>query len=160
MTNRATRTADKATELIDPIAMDLGLELVQVRLLHEQGAWVLRVLVDKPDSQKGQGVTIADCTKLSRELADVLDVENLIPDRYRLEVSSPGLNRPLIKDADFERFKGLQVVLKTRQAVDGARSFHGLLMGMEDAQVILEIDGEPKRFQRSLIERANLVPEL
>ena len=160
MSTRAQRTAQQTTELIKPVAEGMGLELVQVLYLHEQGSWILRILVDRPGSSKGQGVTIADCTQLSRELSDVLDVEDLIAERYRLEVSSPGLDRPLVKAKDFQRFSGQEAKIKTKEVVAGRKTFRGILQGLEDDQVVMDIDGERMLIRHSLIEKANLVPDL
>jgi len=85
-----------------------GLELVQVQYRREDHGWVLRILVDRPG-----GVSVDECGEFSREVSDLLDVEDLIDNSYNLEVSSPGLDRPLIKPEDFERFAGREITLKT-----------------------------------------------
>jgi ribosome maturation factor RimP len=138
-----------------PVAASLGLEIVQVLYLHEGGSWVVRILVDRPD-----GPTIADCRKLSRELSDVLDVEDPTPSAYRLEVSSPGLDRPLVRVADFERFAGKRISLSTSRPVGERRKFKGELIGIEHGQIVVEVDGTRFEIEHALIDKANLVPEI
>ncbi|MBN2495644.1 MAG: ribosome maturation factor RimP [Deltaproteobacteria bacterium] len=157
----STVIAERAERLIEPAAAQMGLELVQVLFRREQDGWVLRVLVDRIDSQPGAGVTIQDCALLSREISDLLDVEDLVAQKYRLEVSSPGLDRPLCRPADFTRFAGKQVKLRTCGPIDGRRNFRGQLIGLEeDGTVVLDVDGVRHRLPRSDIEKANLVPEI
>lgn len=109
-----------------------GLELVHVEFLRDRGGRVLRLFIDKPG-----GVTLKDCAAVSRELGDVLDVH--LPDigRYHLEVSSPGVNRPLSREADFERFKGYTAKIRTLLPIDGQRNFTGTLEGVSGQAILL-----------------------
>jgi ribosome maturation factor RimP len=109
-----------------------GHELVHVEFLRDRGGRVLRLFIDTPG-----GVTLEDCAAVSRELGDVLDVH--LPDigRYHLEVSSPGANRPLSREADFERFKGCPAKIRTLRPIDGQRNFSGILAGISGRAVIL-----------------------
>ncbi|MDE2485468.1 MAG: ribosome maturation factor RimP, partial [candidate division NC10 bacterium] len=116
-----------------PLFTELDLELVDVEFRREAGGWVLRLYLDK----RG-GVTLGDCQRVSEELSDLLDVENFIGHPYTLEVSSPGLNRPLCRESDFLRFVGQRARVSTSQAVAGQRRFLGVLRGYEDGQVSLE----------------------
>ncbi len=109
-----------------------GLELVHIEFLRDRGGRVLRLFIDKEG-----GVTLEDCAAVSRELGDVLDVH--LPDlgRYHLEVSSPGVNRPLSRERDFERFKGHPARIRTLRPIDGQRTFTGILAGVSGRAVIL-----------------------
>lgn len=139
-----------------PLVTELGLELVDVEFRREAGGWILRLYIDKPD-----GVTLDDCQRVSEELGDLLDVENLIHHPYNLEVSSPGLNRPLCREADFLRFTGQRVRVTTSQAVEGQRRFLGVLRGCEDGRVVLEReDGTVVSLPYTLISKARLDPIL
>src|SRR5262245_50861129 len=112
---------------------------------------ILRVYIDKPG-----GVTLDDCAAVSQRVGLILDVEDIIPHRYTLEVASPGLDRGLYKEADYERFAGLPARVRVSEAIDGQRNFHGKLIGLdregELAAVIEEPDG-----RRRLLPLANIV---
>ena len=147
---------DKVGALAEPIAEDLGFELVDVLYTNLQGRWILRVFIDKPD-----GVDLGDCQKLSRELSTVLDVEDTIPGKYSLEVSSPGLDRVIKKEKDFLRFVGKKVRLRTKKPVGESRNFSATIAGVQEGGVVME-DAEGRRWQVDFgnIERANLVIEV
>lgn len=121
--------------MLDALCTAEGMELVHVDFQREAGGRILRLYIDGPG-----GVTLDDCVNISRQASDVLDVylENLGP--YRLEVSSPGPNRPLGKMADFERFKGNSVKIKTAQPIDGRKKFTGILMGISEGMIKLSIN--------------------
>jgi ribosome maturation factor RimP len=151
-----TDTADivqKLEELCEPATFALGLELVQLQYRREAEGWVVRLLVDRPG-----GVTVEECGELSRQVSSVLDVEDLIPYRYRLEVSSPGLDRPLCKREHFRRFIGASINLHTREPFDGRRNFRGILRGFHDDWVLLEVDHTTYELPFAAVEKANLVP--
>ncbi len=130
---------NKVVELAGPILEEQGLELVDIEFFAQGSEWLLRLFIDKPG-----GVNLDDCADCSRELSMILDVEEVIDTAYRLEVSSPGIDRPLKKDADFERFKGEMVRAKTLQAVDPdlrgyqRKTFIGELLGFENGVVSIE----------------------
>lgn len=147
---------DRVKAVAEPVADDLGLEIVDVVYTNVQGRWILRIFIDKPG-----GVTIDDCSSLSRELGTALDVEEIIPRRYSLEVSSPGLDRVLNEEKDFIRFAGKEVQIRTKEALEGRRNFKATLAGVEDGSVVVK-DGEGRRWVIALgnIERANLVIEV
>lgn len=139
-----------------PLVTELDLELVDVEFRREAGGWILRLYIDKPN-----GVTLDDCQRVSEELGDLLDVENLIHHPYNLEVSSPGLNRPLCREEDFLRFAGQRARVTTSQAVEGQRRFLGVLRGCEDGRVVLEReDGTVVSIPYALITKARLDPIL
>jgi ribosome maturation factor RimP len=149
----AKQIEDAVFHLCQPAARSAGLEVVQVQYRRETLGWVLRVLIDRPG-----GVTVDDCTSFSRELSDLLDVEELISSRFHLEVSSPGLDRPLTCLSDFIRFAGNQITLRSAQPVDGRSNFKGKLLGVENDHVIIEVDGKKVSILWSGVEKANLVP--
>jgi ribosome maturation factor RimP len=172
---QASKIIGRVEAFAEPLCAALGVELVEVRHLQEPGGSVLRIMIDRePPSAAGPeepplaagpeeppvscGVTLRDCSRLSRDLSAVLDLhEDQMPAQYRLEVSSPGLDRPLAKPADYSRFVGREVHVKTLAPVDGRRSFQGELVGLEDGVVVLLIDAETYRVPYASVHRARLV---
>lgn len=142
---------------MQPVLAGMGYELVDVQASN--GGRFLRLFIDKP-----QGITVADCAAVSRQLTRVFEVEGIEYDR--LEVSSPGLDRPLRKAADFARFAGQKAELRMRTAdAGGRRKFVGVLRGAEAGRVMLEVDGAGKDKEQVALalddlDRAKLVPEL
>ncbi|HLF84682.1 MAG TPA: ribosome maturation factor RimP [Blastocatellia bacterium] len=121
---------------IERVAVREGLELVHWEMVGPRNNFVLRIYIDKPG-----GVSHGDCQAVSNQVGTLLDVEDLIPNRYVLEVSSPGIERGLYKRADYERFSGSRVKVKTSQPIDGQRTFRGKLMGLVGDSVSLDADG-------------------
>lgn len=147
---------ERVTSIVLPLLTESGLELVDVEFRREAGGWVLRLYLDK----RG-GVTLGDCQQVSEELSDLLDVEKLIDHPYTLEVSSPGLDRPLRRESDFLHFVGERARVSTSQAIAGQRRFLGVLRGYEEGQVVLEReDGTTVRIPYAAISRARLDPIL
>ena len=152
----AAEIAARFRALAEPILAELGLELVDVEFRRETHGWVLRLYMDKPG-----GVTLDDCQRVSEEMGDHLDVEDFIGCAYHLEVSSPGLDRPLTREQDFVRFAGQKARLSTREELQGRRNFRGRLAGWQDGAVLLDLpDGERVSIPRDLILRARLQPDL
>ncbi len=151
--------------LVEPVCRAHGLELVQVRKLTQRGGAVLRVLIDRPGSESGgSGVTLGDCQAVSRELGPALDDHDVVGGAYRLEVSSPGLDRPLVKLEDFERFSGRKVEIRTQTAQpDGRggerRKFKGQLLGVDGEVVRVSVDGAEVLLPYAAIDRAKLAHE-
>ena len=142
--------------ILGPLLESEGFSLVDVEYKWEQGGWVLRVFIDK----EGE-VTLDDCTRVSREFGQLLDVEDIIPTSYRLEVSSPGLDRPLKKEEDFVKYSGRRVRIKTRDQVSGRRNFKGDLLGCTEGKVMVKVEGsEVFAIPLSSILKANLEIEL
>jgi ribosome maturation factor RimP len=139
--------------VLEPGVKALGFELVDVELAGQGRRSTLRVYIDSP-----RGVTVDDCAKVSRQLSAILDVEDPIPGSYALEVSSPGLDRPLVTPEDFRRFRGEEVKLRTADAVNGRRNFKGRLVEAGDDGIVIEVDGQRFELAYSGIERARLVP--
>jgi ribosome maturation factor RimP len=148
-------------EVVEPICAAHGVVLVDARFANEHG-FVLKVLIERPgaDAKRGAMVSLEDCRGVSRDLSTALDVvEGVAPDgAYRLEVGSPGLDRPLLSLADFARFTGESVRVQTRTPVAGRRRFSGKLVGVEDDAVKLEQDGQLVVLPHAEIAKANLVP--
>ena len=140
-------------ELITKTVTGLGYELVDLEMSPR--ARVLRVFIDKPEKERG--VDIDDCVAVSNQLSRVLTVENV--DYDRLEVSSPGLDRPLKKAADYERFAGSEVHLKLRIPFNGRRNFNGVLQGLQDGKVRITLETGEAELDLGNIERARLVPK-
>lgn len=138
-------------DLLESTVIGLGYELVDVeRSPHGR---LLRVFIDKPG-----GVSVDDCVAVSNHLSRLLAVENI--DYGRLEISSPGLDRPLKKTSDFIRFAGESARLKLRVALQGQRNFAGILRGVDDGVLKLEVDGKMLDLELDNLERARLVPKL
>jgi Uncharacterized protein conserved in bacteria len=143
MTKR--RIEDTVTDLVMPIIEEHEFELVDVEFVKEGANWYLRVYIDK-----NGGITIDDCQVVSEKLSDKLDEADPIKQSYILEVSSPGLERPLKKDRDFERFKGEEVEVKLFQPVNGKKVFEGELIGLIENQVVIKpIKGDELRFDKN-----------
>lgn len=146
------KTADKVEQLAAALCSDEGIELVHVEFIHESHQYYLRVYIDKPG-----GVTMANCTTISRQLGDLLDVKLNLEAEYRLEVSSPGIKRPLFKKEDYNRFKGQQIKVRTLTEVMGKNSLIGILGGIsENDCVTLSIDGQSVDIDYSSIKSARL----
>ena len=144
----------QVTRLIEPVLVETGFELVDVEYLSEHGRMVLRIYVDKAG-----GITLDECARISREVGDLIDIKNFIQHEYVLEVSSPGLNRPLKKEKDFLRAIGKKVKIRMTVPVNGRRRFTGLLKKIEDRNLYLEIDDQLFVLPQQGIEKANLVFE-
>lgn len=147
--------AERARALLEPIVSRDGFELVEVEWLREGGSWVLRIFVDRPG-----GVTLDHCQELSATVSAVLDVEDIIEPAYHLEVSSPGVERPLRKPEHFQRFAGERAHLKAFGPVDTGlgprKTWAGILKGFRDGAVEIEVDGRLHRVPHDRIARAHL----
>ncbi len=153
---RRPEVLERIRLLAEPILADRGLELVEVEFQREGRGWILRLYMDRAG-----GVTLDDCQQVSEELGDHLDVEDLIDHPYHLEVSSPGLDRPLTREADFLRFAGKAARITTHEALEGQRNFRGRLAGWEDGMVLLDLaEGRRVRIPRGFIAKARLEIEL
>ena len=163
---------DDLWRLIEPPIEGAGLELVELQWNREAEGWVMRVFIDRPAGPKVPGggeedgsvfepmfVSHEDCEQVSRDLSATLDVADCIHHAYRLEVSSPGIDRPLRRERDFARFAGQKAKIRTSDPVEGRRNFSGVLAGAREGRV--QIDCEDRSYQLSLdiIVRANLVPD-
>ncbi|MDY6814125.1 MAG: ribosome maturation factor RimP [Pseudomonadota bacterium] len=146
---------DAVKTLLTPAVEALGYELVLVQLLGRGGDQLLRLYIDAP-----AGIGVEDCERVSRQVAALLDVEDPIPGAYTLEVSSPGLDRPLVTPAHFERHLGQRVRVKAAVPIDGRRNFTGVLVAAGDDEIEIAGDEARWRLPFAQIETARLVPEL
>ena len=144
----------KAEELVMPLVEENKFELVDVEYVKEGSNWYLRYYIDKEG-----GITVDDCEIISRALSDKLDEKDFIEDAYILEVSSPGLGRPLKKPKDFERSIGKEVEIKLYKAINRQKDFEGTLIGYDDDVVTSSGDGDTIAFNRSDIALVRLAFE-
>jgi ribosome maturation factor RimP len=142
------------SKLIEPIVTEHNIDLVDVEYIKAGKFWILRVFIDKK-----QGVTVLDCQKLSREIEDLIEVHELISDPYTLEVSSPGLDRPLKSEADFLRNKEKQIQLKTYAPIEGRKNFSGIVLGVKDRILLLKDKDDCLELELANIAQAKLVIE-
>jgi ribosome maturation factor RimP len=150
--------------IIEPVCLAAGYDLVDLRLKSEQGGWILRVYIDAADAANDpewwkHGVDLADCERLSRELSAVLDVDDPIPHAYSLEVSSPGIDRPLRTAAHFRRFVGGEVKVSLAIPQGDRKNFKGELEEVTDDEIVLDVDGHTFRLRIADIDTAKLVPD-
>jgi ribosome maturation factor RimP len=146
----------RITELAEQIAASLGMEIVLVEIKGDGNRSVVRAYIDRPG-----GITLGDCEQFSKRLSVSLDVEDWIPFHYVLEVSSPGVNRPLTKEADFLRFCGKNAKIRTRSPIAGQRNFKGKILGVAEGRLELEVEpGKAVRIVLTDVEKASLMAEL
>src|SRR5689334_20794854 len=152
----------KVRAIATRVAESYGLEIFDVQWRREASGMVLRVQIDRPGpgATAQDSVSVEDCAKVSRDLSAIFDVDDVVPSQYTLEVSSPGLDRPLTRAEDFARFAGRRAKLVMKQKIDGQGYFKGQLGGVEDGpgEKVVVIEGEDRRTHRvplSVITRAN-----
>lgn len=134
----------KTEEILNPIVDEYGFELVDVEYVKEGSTWYLRAYIDKPG-----GISIDDCEKVSRRLSDILDEKDYIDDTYIMEVSSPGLGRPLKKEKDFRRSLGREVEVRTYRMTDKRKEFTGILKSYDAGTVTIQMEDETlKTFEK------------
>lgn len=139
-------------QLAEPLCLGEGMELVHVEYQREPAGRTLRLYMDKPG-----GVTLDDCADISRQLGDLLDVGLDTRGPYRMEVSSPGLDRPMGKKDDFERFKGCRAKVRTAQAIEGQKNFTGIIDGVRGISILLKVDDQPVVIVFDQIVKAHLI---
>lgn len=140
------------SDLIEPTVAALGLELWGIELIQQGKFSLLRIYIEREE-----GVTIEDCEKLSRQASALLDVEDPIAGEYTLEVSSPGLDRPLFTAEQFNQFVGSEVNLRLRSPMQGRRKFKGTIVKVTGDNICLSVDGAEFDLAQSDIEKANIV---
>ena len=154
MQSHARLITDQISKLAEPILDEMGFELVDIEYLSKHGRWILRIYIDKDG-----GVTIDDCAHVSGELGDLIDIKEVIEHEYLLEVSSPGLDRPLKKERDFFRAIGKMIKVRMVAPMKGRRNFSGYLKDFQDHTLYLEMEGGLITLPLSEIDKANLVYE-
>lgn len=142
----------KIEELITPVALESALEIVDLAFTKENGRTILKVFIDKAPS----GVSLKDCADFSHAIEDMIEVENIIPFVYDLEVGSPGVNRVLNKKAHFERVIGKMIRAKTTEPIDNRRNYKGILKAVNDVSFTVEIDRQNFIVPFAKLEKANL----
>jgi ribosome maturation factor RimP len=142
----------RMAEIITPVIEDLGYELVRVRLMGGKTN-TLQIMAEKPQG----GIEVDDCADISNAVSAVLDVEDPLTDAYTLEVSSPGIDRPLTRLKDFEEFEGYEAKLETSEMIDGRKRFKGVLAGVEDNDVLINIEEGTVGLQFDWLADAKLV---
>lgn len=157
--------------IVEPVCHQAGFELVDLRLVLEQGGWTLRVLVDLPIDEAmppsevpADRVDLSDCENLSRELSAVLDVDDPIPQAYSLEVGSPGIDRPLRTEQHFRYYAGSDVKVQlshgiTTESGSERKNFRGILKGAAEGKLSIEVDGQLFELPVEDVETAKLVPD-
>ncbi|MFO7986554.1 MAG: ribosome maturation factor RimP [Desulfatiglandaceae bacterium] len=139
-------------QLIEPVLEEMDVELVDVEYRFEQGRWVLRIYVDMQG-----GISVDDCARVSREIEDLIEINDIFQQEYVLEVSSPGLNRPLKKEKDFIRVKGEKIKVRMRRPLKGRRNFTGYLIAVKDGSAYLDVTEGRVALPLDGMEKANLV---
>jgi len=146
-------TSDELVKLLEPTIVRLGYELWNLELKIGGKHGVLRLFIEKAD-----GVGLDDCEKVSLAVSALLDVEDPLPGHYDLEVSSPGLDRKLVKVEHFQRFTGETLKVQMRFPIEGRRRFRGTLVASDDENIVVEVDGESHTLPVATIDTARLVP--
>jgi len=146
-----TEVVSKIEQIAERVAASDGIEVVEVELKGGGRNQLLRISIDKP-----AGVTHADCELVSQQVGTILDVEDLIPGHYTLEVSSPGVERKLLKPKDYIRYQGKKAKVTLREPVDSRRHWEGTLAGFDDGLVSLDVGARTLQFPLDQVERANL----
>ncbi|MCS5596021.1 MAG: ribosome maturation factor RimP [Pseudomonadota bacterium] len=145
----------KITEIITPVVEEQGFAIVQVKLSGKETGYTLQIMAEDPNTGR---LGIDDCTKLSHSISDILDVEDPINGQYNLEISSPGIDRPLINDADYLRFKGFECKVELAIPSEiGQRRFRGFIAGCDDGIVTLDTDQGSIEFDVGNVSKAKLI---
>jgi ribosome maturation factor RimP len=146
---------EKIRQLAEPVIVSEGMELVHVESVKMHTRWIIRLFLDKEN-----GVTLDDCANISNQLGDIFDIREVIKGAYTLEISSPGIDRPLSRDQDFVKYKNSKVNIKTNVKIEGIKNFHGILLDyIEEAGqklVLIDIAGKIHRIPKQDIAKANL----
>ena len=143
--------------MIEPVVEEHGCALVDVEIARNRGTGLLRVTID---SESGDGrVPIEQCAAISREVETLLDAADTMPGQYRLEVSSPGLDRVLGREKDFEAVIGAEIKLQARRPIEGRKRFRGRLISFESGRLTMEVDGEEALIPFEEVEKANMIYE-
>jgi len=145
---------EKVEDLVAPIVHEEGFELYDVGWSQDQGRNFLRIMVEKKDGS----VTLDDCARVSRQVEDLIEVKGLISSRYDLQVSSPGMDRPLRKKEHFRSAVDSVIKVKTSDPIDGRRNYKGRLVLFDDEQLLVEVDQQEFKIPFELVSRANVEP--
>ncbi len=146
--------ADRLLALLEPTVRGLGYELLGIERIRSRGAQLLRLYIDQ-----STGISAADCERVSRQVSDVMEVEGVIRGEYTLEVSSPGIDRPLFTLEQHRRFVGERIAMRLRSLYEGRRRFQGVLVEIDDDHLVVDLGGEIFRVPFRLVERSRLATE-
>ena len=149
-------TASRVSALLEPYLAQKSLDIYKIEYKKEGKDWILRVYLDKPADSDSEFVSIEECEDVSRHLSEELDKEDIIGRSYNLEVCSPGLDRELISDADYSRFAGRLVEVKTYQQIEGSKEHEGTLIGKENGCVLIEKEEGRLAIEEDKISKINL----
>ena len=145
---------NKVSDIISPSLTQMGYEIVRVKMMQINGRETLQVMLDRED---GNQIDVDDCKRASIQISALLDVEDPIPDNYNLEVSSPGIDRPLTRLKDFSRFTDFEAKIETVEKVDGRRRFKGILAGTNDNDVLINVqDDKAGEYMQAVIDFDNI----
>lgn len=147
---------EQIRELAEPVVQAEGMELVLVECLKMKSRWVVRLYLDREG-----GITLDDCAAVSHQMGDILDVQDIPPGPYTLEVSSPGLDRPLDRDRDFLKYRGTEISVRLNEKLDGSRNFRGKLVDFVDEDggkvLLLDVMGMLHRIPRDKVIKAHVI---
>ncbi len=149
------RQHSELIELLEPVVTALGYEMLGIEYFKQKDGSLLRLYIDSD-----AGITLDDCTRVNHQVIGVLDVNDPIKERYHLEISSPGLDRPLFTLKQFQRFLGQQVKIKLREKIDERRKFTGVIKAIEETAVLVSEEGIDYLIPADVIDSAHLVPEI
>ena len=158
----ASDVVEQVRTLANRVAGTYGLDIFDVQFRREAGGMIVRVQIDRPGpaATAAESVSVEDCARVSRDLSAILDVEDVVPTAYTLEVSSPGLDRQLKRLEDFRRFAGREASVKLKLPRDGRRRLEARLVGVEDGRIVLDVEGQRMQLGFDEIDRARLVPDI
>jgi ribosome maturation factor RimP len=146
---------EKIRQLSEPAVASEGMELIHVECIKMHSRWIIRLFMDKEG-----GITLDDCANISNQLGDIFDIRDVIKGAYTLEVSSPGLDRPISRDQDFVKYRNSRVNIKTSEKIEGIKNFHGILLDYIEESgkklVLVDIAGKVYRIPRQDVVKANL----
>jgi ribosome maturation factor RimP len=146
---------EKIRQLSEPVVASEGMELIHVECIKMHSRWIIRLFMDKEG-----GITLDDCANISNQLGDIFDIRDVIKGAYTLEVSSPGLDRPISRDQDFVKYRNSRVNIKTSEKIEGTKNFHGILLDYIEESgkklVLIDIAGKVYRIPRQDVVKANL----
>jgi ribosome maturation factor RimP len=146
---------EKIRQLSEPVVASEGMELIHVECIKMHSRWIIRLFMDKEG-----GITLDDCANISNQLGDIFDIRDVIKGAYTLEVSSPGLDRPISRDQDFVKYRNSRVNIKTSEKIEGIKNFHGVLLDYIEESgkklVLIDIAGKVYRIPRQDVVKANL----
>ncbi len=141
-------------KLMKPVLVSMGYQLVELEFAKDMGRLILRLYIDKEG-----GITLDDCTQVSRAISAHLDVEDPISSKYDLEVSSPGVERPLRRAEDFKRFAGETIKLSTVEPLNGRQNYRGVLKGCDETQIFMNVDGVDYTIPLAALHKARIVKD-